>query len=152
MLPEVARVIRACLAAAPGFEQLRDEVEAIGFFETARDEVDIRWTHADGHEVFLSYGDSQTTCSVWFDGEYKTAVTDVADLLTKDGYPAETHTDELGAAWVIGDKRQMRLGAKGKETKSTVDPRFRRLAENLQLVKKPGYGQRLCAALFVQGN
>ena len=154
MAPEVARAIHACLATAPGFEGLRDEVEALGFFETANYGSDIRWTHAEGHEVFLSIADSQSTCSVWFDGDYQTGVAEVARLLTEEGYPAGVHADQMGAAWRIGDNRQLRLAARERDTKPkrAVDPGFRRLAENLQLVKKQGYEQRLCAALFVQRN
>jgi hypothetical protein len=154
MSPEVASVIHACLAAAPGFEQLRDDVEALGFFETARLDSDIRWTHAEGHEVFLSYAASQTICSVWFDGEYQTGVADLASLLAKEGYPAKAYADQVGTAWRIDDNKLMRLAAREKDAKPkpAVDPRFRRLAENLQLVKKQGYEQRLCAALIVQRN
>jgi hypothetical protein len=152
MSPEVARAIQACLASAPGFERLRDEVEALGFFETANYGSEIRWTHAEGHEVFLAIGKSRTTCSVWFDGECQAAVFDVADLLTKEGYTARPHADASGTAWTVGDKRQLRLAAREKDVKpkQAVDPGFRRLAENLQLVKREGYRQRLCAALFVQ--
>jgi hypothetical protein len=152
MSPEVARVIHACLATAPGFEHLRDEVEALGFFETGRHESDIRWTHAEGHEVFLSYAASQTTCSVWYDGEYEAEVSELAELLTRDGYPAKAHTDQFGTAWAIGDKRLMRLVIKGEQTKPGTGAGFRRWAEKKRLVAKSVYKQRLGAALLVQGN
>jgi len=152
MAPEVARAIQACIATAPGFGELRDEVEALGFFETANYGSEIRWTHAEGHEVFLQIADTRTVCSVWFDGEYQTAVSELGDLLVEWGYPPNSHPDQLGMAWMVGEGKQMRLVVREKDTKPkpAVDPGFRRLAENLQLVKKQGYEQRLGAALFVQ--
>lgn len=152
MSPEVARAIHACLATAPGFERLRDEVEALGFFETGRQESDIRWTHAEGHEVFLSYGASQTICSVWFDGEYEAEVSELAGLLTRDGYSAKAHTDQIGMAWTVGDKRLMRLVVREEQTKPDAGAGFRRWAEKKRMAAKPVYRQRLGAALLVQGN
>ena len=151
MSPEVARVIHACLVTAPGFEQLRDEVEALGFFETGRRDEDIRWTHADGHEVYLAYVPSQTICTVWFDGEYEAEVSEVAGLLARDGYSAEPRTDQLGASWTIGDKRLMRLVVK-EDAKQSPGAGFRRWSENKRLVEKVVSRQRLGAALLVQGN
>ncbi len=152
MSPEVASVIHACLTTAPGFEQLRDEVEALGFFEMGRQDTDIRWTHADGHEVFLSYAASQTICSVWFDGEYQAEASELASLLTRDGYSAKSPTDQFGMAWTNGDKRLMRLVVREKDAKPSFGARVRRLAENLRLVTKRVYKQRLGSVLFVQRN
>src|SRR6266404_5080311 len=108
MSPVVASAIKACPAAAPGFEQLRDEVEALGFFETGRQGEDIRWTHADGHVVLLSYSAAQAICSVWFDGEYEAEASELTGLLTGDGYSAKSHPDQSGMAWAIGNGRLMR--------------------------------------------
>jgi hypothetical protein len=152
MSPEVARAIHACLATAPGFERLRDEVEALGYFETGRLESDIRWAHAEGHDVFLSYGASETICSVWFDGEYQAEIAELTSLLTQDGYSAEARADKFGMTWTIGDKRQMRLVVSEKDTKPSLGAGFRRWAENRRLAAKPVYRQRLGAALVVQGN
>jgi hypothetical protein len=149
MSPEVASAIKACLSAAPGFEQLRDDVEALGFFETGRQGEDVRWTHADGHVVLLSYTASQATCSVWFDGEYEVEASELTGLLTGDGYEAKSHTDQFGTAWTIGSGRFMRLVTK-EEAKPGFGAGARKLAENLCLVTKRGYKQRLGAALFVQ--
>ncbi len=149
MSPEVASAIKACLSAAPGFEQLRDDVEALGFFETGRQGEDVRWTHADGHVVLLSYTASQAICSVWFDGEYEAEAAELVSLLTRECYSPKAHGDNFGTAWTIDGGRFMRLVTK-EDAKPGVGAGVRRLAENLRLVTKRGYKQRLGAALFVQ--
>jgi hypothetical protein len=152
MSPEVARAIHACLATAPGFGQLRDEVEALGFFEMGRHESDIRWTHADGCEVFLSYADTQTICSVWFDGEYEAEIAALASLLAEDGYPAQSQSDSHGMIWPIGDKKVMRLVVKDTDAKPDPGAGLRRWSENKRLVAKQVEKRRLGAALLVQRN
>jgi hypothetical protein len=148
MSPVVASAIK-CLAAAPGFEQLRDEVEALGFSKQAGGER-TPLDRADGHVVLLSYSASQAICSVWFEGEYETEALELASLLTRDGYSAKSHADQFGTAWTIGNGRLMRLVTKEEDAKPGFGAEFRRLAKNLRLVTKRVYKQRLSAALFVQ--
>jgi hypothetical protein len=148
MLPEVASVIRTCLAAAPEFEQLSDKMEAFGFRETGRQGADIRWTHKQGFEVFLSYTASQKICSVWFDGEYEKEVPALTSLLKQDGYLPETHADQFGVAWSIDDSTQMRLVV--REENANLGIEIRKLAENLRMIAKRVHKQRLGATLFVQ--
>ena len=101
----------------------------------------------------MSYGASQTICSVWFDGEYEAEVSELAGLLTRDGYSAKALTDQIGMAWTVGDKRLIRRPVvREEQRKPDAGAGFRRWAEKKRMAEKPVYRQRLGAALLVQGN